>query len=306
MRYLHFFLSPLIFVGALSGCRSAPSLTGAELVRKYPNKHYIQVDGVSLYYEQAGLGPPVVLLHGLLTHSALWRTITAGLTYGNSLYSVDLMGFGFSEKPQHVSYSLDAYVTQLHRLIEELRLYRPVLVGHGLGAAIAALYAVRYPTEVDKLVLLDAPFSQVASPFSLRLLQVPLFGSWFTGDWIIDRMLRGGVENSALLTDAVRQLYTQPYHDDPGAWTALQKCLRETEVETMWKQQIRPGLATLQSPILLVWGSNDEYVPIAVGRAVYDLLPRAQMEVILHSGHYIQEERPEEVRAVLKAFLTQE
>ena len=118
-------------------------------------------------------------------------------------------------------------------------------------------------------------------------------------------MLHAGVENDAVLTEAVRQTYLQPYRDDPGAWIALRKCLRETNIKTAWEQEIRPRLATLRLPILLLWGGNDEFVPVAFGRKLHEMLPHAQMEVILRSGHYVQEDRPEEVRAALKAFLMQ-
>ena len=182
MRYHHSFLISLSFIGCFLGCQSTPSLTGAELTRKYPEKRYLQVDGVALHYEQEGIGPPVVLLHGVLTHSALWRTIVSGLTYGNTLYTVDLMGFGFSEKPQHIVYSLDTYVAQLDSFINLLKLDRPALVGHGLGAIIAVLYTVRNPNKVDKLVLMDAPFANVTVPFSLRMLRAPLFGAWVAGE----------------------------------------------------------------------------------------------------------------------------
>ncbi|MGE0680939.1 MAG: alpha/beta fold hydrolase, partial [Candidatus Binatia bacterium] len=303
MRYHHFSLIPLAFAGCLFGCQPTPSLTGAELIQKYPEKHYLQIDGVALHYEQEGIGPPVVLLHGLLTHSALWRTIASGLTYGNTIYTVDLMGFGFSEKPQNVTYSLDTYIAQLGVVAETLHLNRPILVGHGLGAVIATLYAMRHPAKVNKLVLMDVPFSNVTLPFSLRALRAPLLGEWFVGDWALDQVFRDGVENDAVLTAAMLRIYAQPYHEDPGAWAALRKCLREANVEATWEQEIHPHLATLRLPILLIWGGNDEYAPVALGRTLHEALPQAQMEVILRSGHYVQEDRPEEVRAILKAFL---
>lgn len=80
------------------------------------------------------------------------------------------------------------------------------------------------------------------------------------------------MEHDAFFTDSVRQKYTQPYHDDPEAWIALRKCLQETKVEAVWEKHIQPGLTALQLPILLVWGSNDEYEPVA-------------MEVSRHPSH---------------------
>lgn len=303
MRHRHFI--PILFtcVYCLLGCQTAPSLTGVELAQKYPEKRYLQADGVALHYELEGIGPPVILLHGLLTHSALWRTIASGLTYGNTIYTVDLMGFGFSEKPQHILYSLEVYVAQLDMFITALQLDRPILVGHGLGAVIATLYALRHSDKVEKLILMGVPFSSVTLPFSLRALRFPLLGEWFARDRVIEQVFRDGMESDAILTDTLLQTYAQPYHEDPGAWAALRKCLREINVEATWEQEIRPHLATLRLPTLLIWGGNDEYAPIAFGRMLHKALPQAQMEVILRSGHYVQEDRPEEVRAIIKTFL---
>src|SRR4029453_10570668 len=103
----------------LAGCgSSAPSLTKEELSQKYPEKRYVQIDGVSLHYEQESLGRPLILLHGLPTSTYLWRDIVPGLTFGNTVYNLDLMGFGLSEKPQDVTYSIDIYVDQLSKFIE--------------------------------------------------------------------------------------------------------------------------------------------------------------------------------------------
>ena len=263
----------------------------------------MQIDGVSLHYEQQGLGQPVVFVHGLMTHSYLWRTIILGLTYGNAVYTVDLMGFGFSEKPQNVTYRLDMYVEQLSLLLEKLKLSKPILVGHDLGAAIVALYTIRHPEKVNKLVLMGAPFFSDSSPLSIRLLRLPVMGEFLSRDWFLARFLRSGVENPTALNETALKAYLSPYDDDPGARAALLKCLRELDLPFFLAQEIQPNLTHLRIPTLLVWGGNDEYIPVAFGRKLQADLPHAQIEVILHSGHYVQEDRPEEVRAVLKAFI---
>ncbi len=93
----------LTAVLSLAGCTQPESLSGEELVKNHQDKRYLQVDGVHLRYEQQGLGKPVIFLHGPLTFSYLWRKIVPGLAYGNTAYVLDLMGFGYSEKPQNVS-----------------------------------------------------------------------------------------------------------------------------------------------------------------------------------------------------------
>ena len=292
----------LVLAMWLIGCGTEPSLSGADLAHKYPDKKYVQLDTVALHYEQAGYGRPIVFLHGLLASSYMWRNITHGLTYRNTVYQLDLMGFGFSEKPHNVSYSLATYVAQLGAFLDTLHLDDPILVGHDIGAAIVLLYTLRNPDKVRKLVLMSMP-SAMDPPLRLQLLRTRLVGRLLTGDWFLGRFLRGGVENQTLMTKALLEAYLSPYHEDPGARPALIRWAREFNLASFLEQEIQPQLSTLQLPTLVVWGSQDRYVPVAVGQKLNHALPNSEIVVISRTGHYVPEERPEAVRAVLKEFV---
>ncbi|MGH8009988.1 MAG: alpha/beta fold hydrolase, partial [Candidatus Binatia bacterium] len=248
------------------GCSDPkPSLTGAELAKKYPDASYVQLGGVSVHYKQEGLGRPLILMPGFLTHSYLWRNIVPGLTYGNTIYNLDLMGFGLSEKPQNQTYSLDTYVGQLGTFLDDFHLDNPVLVGHDASAVIATLYALRNPGKVRKLILINAPLHPITLPLGLRLLRTRLIGDLFTGDWFLKRLLRGGVLDPARMPDVLIKEYLAPYHDDPGARTALLKFVREFDLGSALESEVEPNLAKLQLPVLLLWGGQNTYVPIDLG-----------------------------------------
>jgi len=288
----------------LSGCGpSGPSLTGEELAKKYPDKKFVQTDGVSLHYEQEGLGKPLVFLHGLPTYYFLWRNLVPALTYGNTVYNLDLMGFGLSEKPQNLTYSLDTYVGQLSKFIENFHLDNPILVGHDIGGVIVATYALRNPGKVRKLVLMDAPLYSAAPPLAVRLLRTRVIGDLFTGDWFLKRFLRGGVVKQEAMTDTMLNDYLKPYHDDPGARVALLKCVRELNLRPSLESEIQATLGKIQAPTLIMWGAEDPYVPLDFAKKLKDDIPNSELYVVLQSGHYVQEERPEDVRAALKEFI---
>lgn len=294
----------IILMLSLAGCGSSkPSLTAADLAKKYPDAKYVQIDGVALRYDQQGLGRPLIFLHGLPTSAHLWRNIVPGLTYGNTVYSLDLMGFGLSEKPQNVSYSIETYVTQLTKFLDNFHLENVILVGHDIGAPIATLYSIRNPGKVRKLILMNAPLYSAAPSLDVRLLRTKLIGELFTGDWFLKRFFRNGVLNQAIMTDALLDAYLQPYHDDPGARTALLKCVREFELRPVLEKEITPNLGKIQIPTLILWGDGDPYVPLDFGKKMKDEIPNSTIEVILRTGHFEVEERPEEVRARLKEFI---
>lgn len=285
------------------GAPSGTSLSGEDLQKKYPDEKYVNLNGVSLHYEQEGLGRPVILLHGFLTHSALWRNIVPTFTYGYTLYSLDLMGSGISEKPHDQTYSIDTHVAQVSKLIDEFHLDNAILIGHGVGAAIAMVYTVRNPTKVHKLVIMNAPLYPGYSATGLWLLKLPLVGGILTNDWFIQRTLRGGAFKPDSWQESVLDMYLQPYREDPGARVALLKQVKELNLDPVLEKEVIPALPTLQVPTLILWGANDPYVSLDVGKQVDTAIPNDEFPVILNTGHYEMEERPEETRAVIKEFL---
>jgi pimeloyl-ACP methyl ester carboxylesterase len=296
-------LSVWVLILALAGCGSSPpSLTAEELAKKYPDEKFVQVGGVSLHYEQVGLGRPVVLMHGLLTYSYTWRHIIPGLTYGSTLYNLDLMGLGLSEKPQDRTYDINTYVSQLATFIEDFHLHQPILVGQDVSALVALLYTLRNPDKVRKLVLINAPLHGPLLPFSLRRLGWPGIGELFSHDWFLKRVLRGGVLDPADMPEVLLKYYLAPFETDPGARPALRKFVSEFNADSILKEEILPNLGKLQLPVLLLWGGQNAYASLDVGRQLDDEIPNSRLEVVLRTSHYIQEERPEDVRVKLKDF----
>ena len=291
----------------LAGCGAPPpSLTGAELQEKYADKTYAEIDGVNLHYRQIGLGRPLIFLHGLLEDSRMWRHVTPGLTYGNTVYEIDLMGFGLSEKPQDRTYDMDTYVSQLSTYIENFHLENLILVGHDFGAVIATAYAIHNPNRVYKLVLMSAPISSsIPLHFNFRLLGTRVIGSMLTGDWFLQRILKEGIHNEDERREAKLKEYLQPFHDDPGARQALPKFLREFGLRQAVETELLPNLDKLSMPTLLLWGSQDPFTPMDVARELDVAISTADLQVVTRSGHYFLEDRPEDVRQKLKDWIDQ-
>ena len=295
----------LVLAFILTGCGgSAPSLTGEEIQARNPNHTYVEIDGVALHYQQTGLGRPLIFIHGLLEDYRIWRHITPGLTYGNTVYELDLMGFGLSEKPQDKTYDLDTYLAQLTAYIENFHLENIILAGHDFGAVIAAAYALQSPANVHKLILMSAPISAHESlPLNIRLLGVPLIGSLLSEDWFLKRILQEGVFDKQAMSDAMVKQYLEPFEDDPGARAALHKFLREFDLDRVVEEDILPNLSALTMPTLLLYGGQDQFTSMDVARELDVTIPSADLQVVTRSGHYILEDRPEDVRQQIKEWI---
>jgi pimeloyl-ACP methyl ester carboxylesterase len=113
------------------------------------------VDGVSLHYLAAGQGPAIVLMHGYAETSRMWRPLMPLLADTHRVIAPDLPGIGDSGVPTDGLDMLHAAV-RIHSLVKSLGIDRAIVVGHDIGLMVAYAYAAQFPSEVEKLVLMDA------------------------------------------------------------------------------------------------------------------------------------------------------
>src|SRR6202035_343815 len=120
-----------------------------------------QVDGVKLHYLSAGHGPTVILLHGYTQTSRMWRPIIPLLADKFTVIAPDLPGIGDSEIPKD-GLDMKGAAVRIHALAKSLGVEKARVVGHDIGLMVAYAYAALYPTETEKLVVMDAFLPGVA------------------------------------------------------------------------------------------------------------------------------------------------
>src|SRR5262249_49491705 len=113
------------------------------------------VNGVQLHYLIAGQGDPVVLLHGYTQTSHMWRPLLPQLAATHTVIAPDLRGIGQSSIPQE-GFTKATMAQDVHALVHSLGFERIRIVGHDIGLMVAYAYAAQYPSEVDRIVLMDA------------------------------------------------------------------------------------------------------------------------------------------------------
>ena len=119
------------------------------------NDRFASVNGVRLHYLTAGKGEPVILLHGYAENSHMWRPLMVELAKTRLVIAPDLRGFGQSSKPDG-GYDKKTMAQDVHALASSLGFKQASVVGHDIGLMVAYAYAAQYPTEVNRMVLMDA------------------------------------------------------------------------------------------------------------------------------------------------------
>ena len=261
------------------------------------------IDGYKIAYLEQGSGSPVILLHGIPTNSRMWRDIIPQLAATHRVIAPDLLNYGQSEKPESADVSINAQSRMILRFMQALGIRRADVVAHDIGGGVAQLLAVNAPEAVRKLVLLDSVcFDSWPIP-EFEPLQKPEAESEMSLEDFI-AMMRGfmptGVVNKSVMTDELIDLYLAPWSSEDGK-RAFFRNLRRLNKE--YTQAIADALKQLPHPTLVLWGEKDPFQKPAYAEKLAATIPHAELIWIKDVGHWLIDEKPDEIGAHLKKFL---
>src|SRR5918998_5606445 len=264
---------------------------------------YLDLEGSWVRYRVMGGGPPVLLVHGWLSSSRIWEQLAGRLAQRFTVYTLDLSGFGESDKPIS-GYGVRNGSRLLYAFCAHFGLTRANVVGHDFGGAMAVKLAADHPDVVGRLVIVSTPADedQIDVPTLLWLATLPLVGPLF---YALGRAAR-----------PVRRIWMRPFVADPDDLTeeVIDDAGRSTPAAvaktlSIGRREISRGRLARQAriikiPLLVVAGEDDQIVdPQSVGEWAGGV-DRAEISLIDECGHLPMIERTAEFNAQILAFLT--
>jgi abhydrolase domain-containing protein 6 len=228
--------------------------------------------GGTVWWESAGDGPPVVLVHGVNDHAGTWFTIAPALAARARVLLPDLPGHGESE-PASGPLPMSLLLERLEAVIGPER--NVTLVGNSLGGWIAALYAIDHPGRVRHLVLarpFASPLTAASRDEALVVLRAVHGPRFVPPEWVIDALLARAVDS---------------------------QLLRVTESERFL---LDGRLGALRAPVTLIWGADDGVLPVSHARALQSLIPQASLHVIEDAAHIPHLQQPERFLTCLSSI----
>ena len=263
----------------------------------------VQIEGYRVAYAEQGEGSPVVLIHGIPTSNLLWRKIIPELARKHRVFAPDMLNYGRSDKPADANVSIEAQSRLIVKLMDQLGLKSADIVAHDIGGGVAQLMAVNYPEKVRKLILIDTVcFDSWPIPEFF-----PLQKAGAEEDMSLEAFLKmmrefmpQGVHRKAAMTDEVIDLYLEPWSSEAGK-KALFRNFRRLNPE--YTQAIAGELKHLSNETLIMWAEHDAFQKKAYASKLQETIPNAKLIWIKDAGHWLMEEKPDEISGHLIAFL---
>ncbi len=267
-----------------------------------------KVDNVQLHYLTAGRGPAIILLHGYAETSRMWRPIIPLLAERFTVIAPDLPGIGESAIPES-GIDMKTSATHIHALARSLGVEKARVVGHDIGLMVAYAYATQFPTETEKLVVMDAFLPGV--PGWEAIYNAPnVWHFRFNGEYP-EALVKGreriyfeyfwnvfAADKTRSIPEADRKAYTEAY-SKPGRMRAAWAYFAS------WPQLAKDfaqlSQTKLTMPVLSIGGEKSLGNELA---AQMNLVATDVTVVVLKdTGHWILEERPKETTDALVKFL---
>ena len=265
-----------------------------------PQDKFITVNNCTIHYLQQGSGKPIILVHGFAGSTYTWRKLIPLLADRYTVYALDLLGFGLSDKPADGNYDLDSQGKLVIGFMDALHIPKATLAGHSMGGVVVGYAALDAPAKVSSLILASPGFYGKGAPGFLRYLFFPLdrvMARQFYKKAVRAASLNRSFFNKALVTDELIDAYLLPTKT-PHAADALARMMSSVSTRTY------EGLADqISAPALMVWGDHDTNNLPQDGERLKKELKQSRLVTIKECGHYVQEEKPEELARAIKDFL---
>lgn len=258
----------------------------------------IDVDNLSISYRASGDGSPLILLHGFLCDSRVWRRELEDLADRFRVVAWDAAGAGESADPPE-DVTIAVWAGYLASFLDAIAVDRAHLLGLSWGGLLAQVFYRLHPGRVRTLILADTYAGwkgslgpEIAAQRLARCVrESALSPTEFVARWVPTEFFSAASPGlSAEMAEVVSAFH-------PLGFRLMAKALAETDTTDL--------LPTIAVPTLLLWGEDDRRSPLDVAERFRDSIPHAELVVIRGAGHVSNMERPEEFDAQVRRFCLQ-
>lgn len=259
-----------------------------------PQEKTAKVYGQEIHYYEAGTGPSVILLHGMVGTATDWALTLGPVSKNHHVYALEQIGFGHSSKPM-IEYKIATFVDFLQEFMRIQHIPKATVVGNSIGGWIAADFAATHPELVDRLVLVDAAGLDAPVHKSVPVDMNPSSMEGMRKAWEFLFFDKRRVGDSM-----VRYSWERRLQDGDGY--TIQRLVAGLIAQYQYEDS---KLGSIRAPTLLIWGRDDEAAPLEFGERFQKAIPNSRLVVIDQCGHVPHIEKPADFNKALTSFLAQ-
>ena len=303
---LLFFVIAVVLPCAIAACRDTETEGDTQWHSDIAEYHRnADITPYELHYLDMGQGKPIFLIHGWADSVYTWhKNLPALAQPGFRLILVDLPGLGQSAiPPQPFIYSVENLSSAVMSLVDYLGLRRVAIVGHSMGGAIALHICLNHPRRVTRAVAV-APAcyrpSHRTGRFLLKIPGVKTLASALAGRWTVSFALKEVFYNDDLVTTAMVTEYTRPF-DQSGFVDVITSLA--LDFFSSAHTQMAQSYHQLETPLLIIWGDQDKWLPPAMGRRLHKQVRGSRLVILPQAGHNVHQEAHSGVNHLITNFL---
>jgi len=271
------------------------------MITKQLNERWLNLNGLKVRYLESGKGEKnhVLFIHGLGSAADRWMKIPDRMPSNFHSMAIDLPGFGESDKPSNLEYTVDHFREFIVSFLKETSVpnEKTILVGHSLGGYIASEIAIQNHDQVKQLVLVDSSgMLNRPTPILDEYLNAAMNPTKENVRQVLEKMVADPSRiPSQLVEGFIRRINL------PNAKNAFRLTLENSANTKIGLKRLRQinGI-----PTLILWGSQDKVIPVEHSKFFTDSIDDSRLEIIDDAGHAPFAEKPDQVSEILKNFLT--
>lgn len=252
-------------------------------------------------YLESGKGFPLIFIHGSgpgVSAYANWRLVLPQIAEVAHCYAIDMIGFGYTDKPTDIDYGMDVWTKQIVDFMDALNIEQADFVGNSFGGSLALSMAINHPERVRKLIMmgpmgvdfnLTYGLNEVwgYSPSKenmLKLLKIFCYNQEYATEELADTRFNASTEVG--FQEAFSSMFPEP---------------RQRSVDNMSFPDEK--IKNVKNDTLIVHGREDKVIPVSNAYKLIDLMDNAELHVFGHCGHWTQIERADDFSSLVKYFL---
>jgi 4,5:9,10-diseco-3-hydroxy-5,9,17-trioxoandrosta-1(10),2-diene-4-oate hydrolase len=271
---------------------------------------YIQVGKIKArYWAEGSQGSSVVLIHGLGGYIENWLPSFGAFSAAHRVYAFDLPGHGLTDKPADAPYTVEFFAEFVRDFMAALNLERAHIIGHSLGGAVSAQFAIRQPEMVETLTLVSSAGLGQDTDVATRLLTIPMLGETLARPSRsgVATFLKNLVHDPSLINDQMLDFHLT-MATPSSAQAAFFKTLRANANLMGQKNRVYNfnvgGLASFTRPVFILWGREDPVVPVAHGESLAQRVRGARLKIFEQCKHIPALEHSQTFNEAVLEFLS--